>query len=113
MDKILELVDALMKSQKEFMESWLKSQKQFMENWNQAAHIMQGTLLSLEGPQDSATKEMVNLYKSALATMVDSSKVLADEAGKLQTTWKDTIEKQMDMSKDMVKNFSGLFQKAA
>lgn len=113
MEKIMELLDTMLKSQKEILDSWVHSQKQFMENWTEATKVMQGSLLSMEGPQENAAKEMLNLYKSALTTMVDSSKVLADEAGKLQVTWKNTVEKQMEMSRDMVKNVSGFFQKAA
>jgi hypothetical protein len=45
--------------------------------------------------------------------MVDSSKVLTDEAERIQETWKNAIAKQLDMSRDMVKNFSELVQKAA
>jgi hypothetical protein len=56
---------------------------------------------------------MLNLYRSALTTMMDSSKVLTDEAGKMQDTWKKSVEKQLDMSRDMAKNFSEFFQKAA
>src|SRR5512147_1949426 len=113
MEKAVDLVDTMMKAQKEFLDSWVNSQRQFLENWTEATKVMQGSLLSLEGPQENAAKEMLNLYKSALSTMVDSSKVLAEEAGKLQATWKNTVEKQMDISRDMVKNFSGYFQKAA
>lgn len=113
MEKAVDLVDTMMKAQKDFLDSWVNSQRQFMENWTEATKVMQGSLLSLEAPQENAAKEMLNLYKSALTTIVDSTKVLADEAGKLQTTWKNTVEKQLDMSRDMVKNFSGYFQKAA
>ena len=113
MEKMVEFVDAMMKSQKEFMENWVNSQRQFMQSWTDAAKIMQGSLLSMGEPQEGTSKEMVNLYRSALATMMDSSKVLTDEAEKMQDTWKKSVEKQLDMSRDMVKNFSGLFQKAA
>jgi hypothetical protein len=113
MDKMMEFIDALMKSQKEFMESWVNSQKQFIESWTGAAKTMQESMLSCGGAQEGTTKEMLNLYKSTLTTMVDSSKVLTDEAEKIQETWKNAITKQLDMSRDMVKNFSELFQKAA
>jgi hypothetical protein len=113
MDKMIEFVDTMMKSQKEFMENWVNSQKQFMESWTDAAKIMQGSLLNMGEPQEGTSKEMINLYRSAITTMMDSSKVLTDEAGKMQETWKKSVEKQLDMSRDMVKNFSQFFQKAA
>jgi len=113
MENIVEIANTWMKSQKEFMESWVNSQRRFMENWAEATKIMQTSLLNMGGPQEGATKEIFNLYKSALTTMVDSSKVLTDEAEKIQETLKSTAEKQMDMGREMVKNLSGLFTKAA
>jgi len=114
MEKLLEFVDALVKSQKEFIENWVKYQKEFMVNWTEATKVMQESLVTIGGPQqEGTTKEMLNLYKSALTTIVDSSKVLTDEAGRIQETWKNTVEKQMDMSREMVKNFSDVFRKAA
>jgi hypothetical protein len=113
MEKIMEFMDALMNSQKEFMESWVNSQKQYMDSLRGAAKTMQESLLSFGGSQEGSTKDLLNLYKSALTTMVDSSKVLTDEAEKIQETWKIAIAKQLDMNRDMVKNFSDLFKKAA
>jgi hypothetical protein len=112
MEKMIEFVDAWMKSQKEFMENWVKSQKEFMENWTEATKKLQESFMNMGGSQEGPTKEMLNLYNSWLTTMVGSSKVFADEAGKIQETWKNTVEKQMEMSSEMVKNFSELFERA-
>lgn len=113
MEKMYEFLDALMKSQKDFMDNWLRSQNEFLMNWTEATRIMQESLAGLGGSQESTTKEMLNLYKSMLATMVDSSKVLIDETGKIQETWKNTVAKQMDMSREMAKNFNEIFKQAA
>jgi hypothetical protein len=113
MDKMMEFIDGLMKSQKEFMESWVNSQKQFIESLTGAAKTMQESLLNMGGTQEGTTKEMLNLYKSTLTTIVDSSKVLTDEAERIQETWKNAFAKQLDMSRDIVKNLSELFRKAA
>ena len=113
MDKVLEFVDAWMKAQKEFMENWVKAQKEFMENWLEATKKMQESFLSMGGTQEGTTKETFDVYKSWLTTMVNSSKVFTDEAGKVQETWKDAIEKQMEMSREVVKSYSELFKKAA
>ncbi len=110
MDKVLEFVDAWMGSQKEFMESWVSSQKQFMDNWTMATKIIRDSLLRAGGPPEGKTKEIMELYQSALMSLVDSSKVLSHEAEKIQETWKNTVEKQMDMSREMVKNFSELMK---
>jgi len=113
MEKILEYIDAWVKYQKEFMESWLKSQKEFMENWIAATRKIQESMLSMGMVQEGPAKEILTQYKSWLTKMEESSKALTDEAGKVQETWKNTIEKQMDMGREMMKNFSELFKKAA
>jgi hypothetical protein len=45
--------------------------------------------------------------------MVNSSKVFTDEAGRVQETWRNIVEKQMEMSREAVKNFSEAVKKAA
>ena len=102
MDKMNELFDA-----------WMKSQKDFMDNWSEATKKMQETFLNMGVPQEGPMKEPLNLYKTWFTTIANSSKVFTDEAGRLQETWKSAVEKQMDMSREAVKNFSGLFSKAA
>jgi len=112
MEKVMELVDAWMKSQKEFMENWAKSQKEAMENWSEATKKMQDSLMNLGGMQEGPAKEVLGLYNSWLTTMVNSSKAFADESGKIQETWKNSVEKQMEMGKEMVKKFADLLQQA-
>jgi hypothetical protein len=113
MDKMLEYVDAWMQSQKEFMEGWVQSQKQFMDNWAMATKIIRDSLLRAGGPPEGKTKEIMELYQSALMSLIDSSKVLTSEAEKMQERWKSSVEKQIDMSNDMVKNFSEILKKAS
>jgi predicted metal-binding protein len=113
MEQILEFVDAWMKFQKEFMQSWVKSQKEFTDNWTVATRIIQGSLISMAKPPEGSTKEILDFYQSALMAMVDSSKILADEAGKVQETWKKNVERQMDISSELVKNYMKLFSRAA
>jgi hypothetical protein len=52
------------------------------------------------------------MYNSWLTTLVNSSKGFTDEAGKIQENWKNTVEKQMEMSKEMVKKMSELFKQS-
>ena len=113
MEKMIEFADAWMKSQKEFMENWVKSQKEFMENWTAATKKLQESFATMGGPQDGPAKEVLNLYNTWLNTMTNSSRIFTDEAEKIQETWKNTVEKQMEMSREMVKNFSELFNQAA
>lgn len=113
MDRILEFVDAWMQSQKEFMEHWVKSQKEFMENWLAATKKMQESFLTAGRPREGEAKETFDLYNAWLTTMVNSSKLMTEEAAKVQETWKNAVEKQMDLNRELVKNFSDLFKKAS
>jgi len=113
MDKVLEFVDAWMKSQKEFMENWVKAQKEFMENWLEATKKMQESFLKMGAPQEGTAKETQALYNSWLTTMVNSTKVFTDEAERVREAWMNTVEKQMEMSREGVKNFSEAVKKAA
>ena len=113
MDRVLEFIDLWMKAQKEFMENWVKSQKEFMENWLAATQKMQESFLAIGGPREGETKETSDLYKTWLTTMVNSSKVMSEEAARVQETWKNAVEKQMDLNRELAKNFSDLFSKTA
>jgi hypothetical protein len=113
MDGILEFIDAWMKSQKEFMEHWVKSQKEFMENWLAATKKMQESFLAAGGPGEGEAKETFDPYRAWLTSMVNSSKLMTDEATRAQETWRNAVEKQMDLNRELVKNFSDLFKKAA
>lgn len=109
MEKLLELVDAWMKSQKEFMDNWAKSQKEFMDSWTEASRKLQESFGKVGLPQEGPAKEMMNIYNSWASTMMNSSKVFAEEAAKIQDSWKVSIEKQMDMSREMLKSLSERF----
>jgi hypothetical protein len=83
-----------------------------MENWTEATKKLQESFINMGGSQEGPAKEMLTLYNSWVTTMVNSSRVFTDEAGKIQKTWENTVEKQMEMSKEMLKNFSEVFEKA-
>lgn len=44
--------------------------------------------------------------------MVNSLKIFTDEAERVRETWRNTVEKQMKMSREVVKNFSNVVKKA-
>jgi hypothetical protein len=45
--------------------------------------------------------------------MVSSAKTFTDESGKIQATWKSTVEKQMEMTREMVSNLAEMFKQTA
>ncbi|HAM50132.1 MAG TPA: hypothetical protein DCP92_05355 [Nitrospiraceae bacterium] len=114
MEKAYEFFDGWLRSQRDFLENWVKTQKEFMENWTESTKKLQEAFFNQVGSQDGhAGKELFELYNSWITSMANSSKVFTDEAAKIQETWKNTVEKQMEMSKEMVRNYSVLFKQTA
>jgi hypothetical protein len=113
MEKALEFVDAWMLSQKEFMENWVKSQRDFMDRWVEATRQLRETFLTIGAPQEGLMKESFNQYKTWSATIERTSKAFVDETGKIHELWKNAVDKQMDMSRQMIKNYMELFSTAA
>ena len=110
MEKGFEFFDAWIKSQQEFLETWSKSQKDFLKNWNESTKKLQESFVKLGTSQDGRGKEMTDLFASLFNNVANSTKVFSDEAVKIQETWKDTVEKQVEMNREMVKNFSQLLK---
>lgn len=115
MDKTVEFMDAWLKSQKDFLDNWVKTQREFLENWAEATRKLQDTFLSLGGPQIEGTpgKEMLTLYNSWMNSMNNSTKLLTDEMVKMQENWKNTVEKQMEFSREMLNNFGEFFRQGS
>ena len=112
MDKGLEFFDAWVKSQKEFLDTWSKSQKELMANWTESTKTLQDSIVNIGAAQEGPTKEMTNLFNSLFTTVTNSTKILSEEVGKIQETWKTTFEKQMETSRELVKHFSQFFKQA-
>jgi len=110
MEKGLEFFDAGVISQQEFLETWSKSQKDFMKNWSESTKKLQESFVKLGTGQDGRGKEMTDLFVSLFNNVANSTKAISDEAVKMQETLKGAVEKQMETSREMVKNFSQLFK---
>ena len=110
MEKGLDFFDAGVISQQEFLETWSKNQKDFLKHWNESIKKLQESFVKLGTSQDGRGKEMTDLFASLFNNVANSTKVFSDEAVKIQETWKDTVEKQVEMNREMVKNFSQLLK---
>ncbi len=110
MEKGLEFFDAYVNSQKEFVETWSKTQKEILTHWNESTKKLQESFVTLGTSQEGPVKETTNLFNSLFNTVANSTKIFSDEAVKIQETWKGTVEKQMETSREMVKNFSQSFK---
>ncbi len=112
-DRIMQLLDSWMNTQRDVMDTWIRSQKEFMDTWVEATKKMQESLLNTGGAQEGTINENLNVYRSWLTTMANSSKIFTDQASRLQDTWKNAVNRQMDVSKEMASHFADLFKKAA
>lgn len=113
MEKGLEFFDAWAKSQKDFLDASLKSQEEFRSHWLDSMRKMQQSFLASAGSTDNPqNKEMLNFFNTWFGTMMNSTEVFSDEVVKIQKTWKSTLEKQMEVSRQLVKNFSDYFKQA-
>ncbi|MFI5304018.1 MAG: hypothetical protein ACHQYP_04410 [Nitrospiria bacterium] len=113
MEKDLEFFDAWVKSQKEFLGTWSKSQKELLTNWAESTKKLQESFVNLGAAQEGPAKEATNLFNSLFTTMTNSTKVLSEEVEKIQETWKTTFEKQMETSREILKNFSQFFKQTS
>ena len=113
MAKESELLDAWTKTQQEFLETWMKSQQQFFSHWTESAKKLQDSFAAMgEGKEGLASKELLGLYGTWVNTMVNSTRLFSEEAVKIQETWKSTFDKQLEISREVLKSFSALYQKA-
>jgi len=101
MEKVMEIVDSWVASQKDVMDNWAKSQSQAVNAWADATKKMQDTLAGMAPTQDGPAREIFNLYNTWLSSMVNNSTTFADESARLQDSWKANVERQMDMGRDL------------
>jgi hypothetical protein len=112
MNNVMEMVDSCMKTQKDFMDNCAKAQKEGLERWAEATVKMQKPFLAMAGTQEGPMKEMMGFYGTCMTTMMSSAKTVADESGKIQETWKSAVEKQMEMTREMMQKMTCFFQPA-
>ena len=113
MNNVMDLVDSCMKTQKDFMDSCTKAQKDGLERWAEATVKLQKPFLNMMGTQEGPMRDLLGFYSNGLTTMMNSAKTVADESGRIQEVWKSTVEKQMEMTREMVGKLSELFKQTA
>jgi len=110
MNNVMDMMDSCMKTQKDFMDSCAKAQSEGLERWTEATTKLQQPFLNMVGMQEGPMKDMIGFYSNGLTTMMNSAKTVAAESGKIQEAWKSTVEKQMEMAREMMQQMSGCFQ---
>jgi len=112
MDKGLEFFDAWAKTQKEFLETSLKTQEAFRTNWLESMKKSQESFFSIAGSFDNPhAKEMLKLYNTWIGTMINNSELFNNEVVKLQQSWGNALENQIEQSKELARVFTEYLKK--
>jgi len=109
MSKQIEYFDTLADTQKEIFDSLLSAQKDLRAQWIAAINKTQAAFTSIPGlPETPQTKEALNQFNTWFSTVASSSQNATEEALKTQEYWISTYEKQLAISRDVLKNFIDL-----
>lgn len=107
MEKTFELYNTWFKMQKEFIDTWANAQKDFVDNLIEASKKLQESFLEAGSMREGVPgKELLNFYTNWFNTIITSSRSFTDEVIKMQETWKSSLQKQMETSRDMIRNFT-------
>ena len=103
LEKGPDVLDAWLKSQRDVLEGWEKSQKDFLETWMESTRNFQKIFLDMANLREGS--EASTLFNSWFSTFIESCRTLTDEMKNIMDTWEGTVEKQMDASREMAKQF--------
>jgi hypothetical protein len=113
METQLDYFDTWMNTQKAFMNNMLNAQKEMRSQWLDSVQKVQDSISKLPGVQENPqAKEALNLYNTWFSTMLNTTKALGDEALKVQETLNTSIEKQIEMGRELVSSLSELSKPA-
>jgi hypothetical protein len=113
METQIDYFDAWMNTQKAFMNNMLNAQKEMRSQWLDSVQKVQVSISNLPGVQENPqAKEALNLYNTWFSTMLNTTKALGDEALKVQETLNKSIEKQIEMGRELVNSLSELSKPA-
>lgn len=113
MESQLDYFDAWTNNQKALMGNMLNAQKEMRSQWLDSVQKVQESISKLPGVQDNPqAKEALNVYNTWFNTMLSTTKALGDEALKVQETLNASIEKQIEMGREMVSSLSELSKPA-
>ena len=113
MEKQLEYFDVLANTQKQVLNNLVTAQKDLRAQWLDSMSKVHSTVTSIPGiPETPQSKEAFNQFNTWFNTMLTSTKTFSDEALKMQENWNTAFEKQLDISREVVKSFSELAKTA-
>ena len=113
MEKQLEYFEVLANTQKQVLGNLVTAQKDLRTQWLDSMSKVHSTVTSIPGiPETPQSKEALNQFNTWFSTMVSSTTNFSDEALKMQENLNAAFEKQIDISREVVKSFSDLAKTA-
>lgn len=113
MEKQLEYFELLANTQKQVLGNLVTAQKDLRTQWLDSMSKVHSTVTSIPGiPETPQSKEALNQFNTWFNTMVSSTATFSDQALKMQENLNTAFEKQIDISREVVKSFSDLAKTA-
>jgi hypothetical protein len=106
MEKQLEVFDVVTNAQKQVYNNVLSTQKDLRVQWIEGFGKVHAAFATLPGlPETNQTKEALNVFNTWFSSVANSSQSATEEALKIQANWISAYEKQLAISRDVLKNF--------
>jgi hypothetical protein len=101
-----EYFDTLADTQKKVFENLLNVQQDLRVQWIAAILKTQAAFTNIPGlPETPLTKEALNQFNTWLSTVANNSQNATGEALRTQQYWISVYERQLAISRDVLKNF--------
>ena len=113
MENQLEYFDVLANTQKQLLGNLVTAQKDLRTQWLDSMSKVHSTVTSIPGiPETPQVKEALNQFNSWFGSVLSTSRTFSDEALKMQENLNTAFEKQLEISREVVKTFSELGKNA-
>jgi len=113
MNKQLEIFDAVANTVKQVFNNLLSAQQGLSVQWIDGINKTHAAVISIPGlPESMQTKEALNHINTWFNTVATSSQNASSEALKTQESWISAYEKQLTVSREILKNFIALSSSA-
>jgi len=105
MENQLKYFDVLANTQKQVFDNLLSAQKDLRVQWIDAISKTHAAFTSIPGlPETPQTKEALNQFNTWFGSVANNSQTATEEALKTQESWISSYEKQLAISRDLLKS---------
>ena len=109
MEKQLEIFDVVVNTQKQVFNNLISAQQDLRVQWIDGISKTHAAITSIPGlPENAPTKEALSQFNTWMGNVANQSQSATEEALKAQETFISTYEKQLDVSRDLLKSFIAL-----